>query len=130
MFLVFAAYGAQDWSTSVGISVKHAGKRDRLQFHHVFPKAYLRKHRPDLSQSQIDDVANLAFIGGSTNRAISAKAPLDYLAALAKTKPGFLRAQQIPTDERLFEAERYLDFIAARRDLIATRLTTFHGAAQ
>jgi hypothetical protein len=130
MFLAFAADGAQDWSTSVGISVKHAGKRDRLQFHHIFPKAYLKKHRSDLSRSQINDVANLAFIGGSTNRAISAKAPSDYLSVLAEDKPALLRAQQIPTDARLFEAERYLDFIDARRELIARRLSTFLGTAQ
>jgi hypothetical protein len=125
MFLAFADDGAQDWFTGLNISAKHSGSKDRLQFHHVFPRAYLRKHRPDIRTNQVDDISNLAFIGGSTNLSISAKAPSDYLARLAEEKPALLAAQQIPTDPSLFQADRYLDFLAARRELIANRLSGF-----
>lgn len=125
MFLAFAAEGAQDWFTGLNISAKHSGSKDRLQFHHVFPRAYLRKHRPDIRANQVDDIANLAFIGGSTNQSISAKAPSDYLAQLAEEKPKLLEAQQIPLDPELFNPDRYLDFLEARRALISDRLTEF-----
>jgi hypothetical protein len=125
MFLAFADEGAQDWFTGLNISAKHSGSKDRLQFHHVFPRAYLRKHRPDIRTNQVDDITNLAFIGGSTNQSISAKAPNEYLARLASEKPEILRAQQIPDDPALFESARYLDFLEARRELIATRLSLF-----
>ena len=130
MFLAFAAEGAQDWFTGLNISAKHSGSKDRLQFHHVFPRAYLRKHRPDIRTNQVDDIANLAFIGGSTNQSISAKAPNEYLARLASDKPEILRAQQIPDDPKLFESARYLDFLEARRELIAERLSIFLLANQ
>lgn len=125
MFLAFADDSAQDWFTGLNISAKHSGSKDRLQFHHVFPRAYLRKHRPDIRTSEVDDIANLAFIGGSTNQSISAKAPSDYLARLAVGKPKLLEAQQIPTDSALFEPDRYFDFLEARRALIADRLTEY-----
>ena len=38
----------------------------------IFPKAQLRKH---YTTRDADDIANLAFIGGKTNRAISDKPP-------------------------------------------------------
>lgn len=88
-------------------------------------RAYLRKHRPDIRANQVDDIANLAFIGGSTNQSISAKAPSDYLAKLAEEKPKLLEAQQIPLDPELFNPDRYLNFLEARRALISDRLTEF-----
>jgi hypothetical protein len=125
MFLAFADEGAQDWFTGLNISARHSGSKDRLQFHHVFPRAYLRKHRPEIRANQVDDIANLAFIGGSTNQSISAKAPSDYLAQLAEEKPKLLEAQKIPLDLSLLKPDRYLDFLEARRALISERLTEF-----
>ncbi len=125
MFLAFADEGAQDWFTGLNISARHSGSKDRLQFHHVFPRAYLRKHRPEIRANQVDDIANLAFIGGSTNQSISAKAPSDYLAQLAEEKPKLLEAQKIPLDLSLLKPDRYLDFLEARRALISERLTDF-----
>jgi len=125
MFLAFSQDNARDWQTTLAISVTHAGKQDSLQFHHIFPRAYLQQHRPDLKQGQVNDIANLAFIGGRTNKGISAAPPSVYLAKLAQTHQDLLTSQQVPLDPNLYEADRYLDFLAARRDLLATRLNRF-----
>jgi hypothetical protein len=127
MYLAFAKDHAKDWDTNLAISVGHAGVADRLQFHHIFPKAFLKQHAGDLKQPQVDDIANLAFIGGSTNQGISAKPPAQYLARLAEINAHRLSAQQVPTDTSLFTAERYLEFLAARRVLIASRLMNRAG---
>ena len=125
MFLAFAKDGARDWSSKLAISVKHSGAQDRLQFHHIFPKAYLKSFRPELRAAQVDDVANLAFIGGSTNRKINAKAPSIYLAELAQLDPNPLPSQQVTSRIELYEPDRYFDFLVERRRMIAKRLNDF-----
>jgi len=75
MFLVFRNDGANDWHTRLAISLNHKGAQHQLQFHHIFPKSYLAK---DFDKGQINDIANLSFIGGGTNRKVSDKAPVDY----------------------------------------------------
>ena len=73
MFLAFRAAGAKDWRSHLAIALDHSGSQHRLQFHHIFPKALLRG---SYTPREADDIANLAFIGGKTNRAISDKAPV------------------------------------------------------
>lgn len=126
MFLVFAAEGARDWDTQLPISPNHMGKSNRLQFHHIFPKKYLSTHRPELRKSEIDDIANLAFIAGSTNQSISAKAPSQYLKEVVETAGvEALEKQCVPTDPSLWQAGKYEEFLAARRELITKRMMNF-----
>jgi hypothetical protein len=64
-------------------------------------------------------MANLAFLSQKANRRILARKPADYLAEIAEQAPGRLEAQFIPMDPALWELDRYEDFIAARRKLLA-----------
>lgn len=83
MFLAFKSAGAKDWTSNLTISLDHTGASHRLQFHHIYPKAVLKK---SYSMREADDIANLAFIGGKTNRQISDKPPGQYFPQLiAKT---------------------------------------------
>ena len=70
MFLAFRAAGAKDWRSNLAIAMDHKGTHHRLQFHHVFPKALLKS---TYTAREADDIANLAFISGKTNRQISDK---------------------------------------------------------
>lgn len=126
MFLVFAAQGARDWDSQLPISPNHMGKANRLQFHHIFPRKYLATERPELRKTEIDDIANLAFIAGSTNQSISAKSPDTYLEEVVR-KSGIeaLEKQCVPTDPELWKPEKYEEFLAARRELIATKMMAF-----
>jgi hypothetical protein len=80
---------------------------------------------------EADDIANLAFIGGKTNRQISDKAPKDYFPKLLeKNGEAAFGVQCIPTDPLLLSVERYKEFLVERRRQIATRLNTFLGIAE
>ncbi|MDO9016034.1 MAG: DUF262 domain-containing protein [Deltaproteobacteria bacterium] len=125
MFLAFRAAGAQDWSSNIGIALDHKGNQHKLQFHHLFPKAVLRKHYP---ARDADDIANLAFIGGKTNRQISDREPAKYFPEVfAKSTSAAFDAQCIPTDSVLLSVSAYRDFLAERRTRIAARLNAFLG---
>jgi len=128
MFLAFRDAGAKDWSSNLKIALAHKGAHHRLQFHHLFPKAVLKGRVPP---REVDDIANLAFVGGKTNRQISNKPPSQYLAALLeKSGSGNFQAQCIPTEAELLEIERYSDFLAERRVLISQRLNEFLGTSR
>jgi len=125
MFLAFRAAGTKDWRSHLAIALDHSGVQHRLQFHHIFPKAVLKT---SFTAREADDIANLAFIGGKTNRAISDKAPAVYLPPLVDQlgEPAFA-AQCIPVEASLLEVESYKAFLLERRKRIATALNTFVG---
>ena len=127
MFLAFRAAGTKDWRSHLAIALDHSGVQHRLQFHHIFPKAVLKT---SFTAREADDIANLAFIGGKTNRAISDKAPEVYLPPLVDQlgEPAFA-AQCIPVEASLLEVESYKAFLLERRKRIATALNTFVGPA-
>ncbi|MBZ0134727.1 MAG: DUF262 domain-containing protein [Rhodanobacter sp.] len=127
MFLAFRAAGAKDWRSHLTIALDHSGAQHRLQFHHIFPKAVLKT---SFTAREADDIANLAFIGGKTNRAISDKAPAVYLPPLVDQlgEPAFA-AQCIPVEASLLEVESYKAFLLERRKRIAAALNTFVGPA-
>jgi hypothetical protein len=128
MFLAFKEDKAKDWNTNLEIAINHSGKQDKLQFHHIFPTAYMKKQPKELELPSTDDIANLAFIGGKTNREISDKAPVDYLKKFLESE-GIqqLRNQCIPTDPELLKPEAFAEFLAQRRELIAAKLNQFLG---
>ena len=103
----------------------HSGAQHRLQFHHIFPKAVLKS---SYSAREADDIANLAFIGGKTNRAISDKPPVgSFPALIEKTGPPVFEAQCIPTDMKLLDVPRYEAFLGERRQIVARRINKFLG---
>ena len=124
MFLAFRASNANDWHTKVKISIDHAGAQHRLQFHHIFPKALLTK-KLGISSRDADDIANLAFIGGKTNRIISDKDPADYLPPLIQQDVALFEAQAIPTNLKFLKLESYSLFLVERRKYIAEKLNAY-----
>jgi hypothetical protein len=129
MFLAFQDAGARDWNSNIAIALSHSGVQDKLQFHHIFPKALLSQH--GYAQREIDDIANLAFISGNTNLKILAKPPSVYLAKKRdEIGSEIFHAQCIPTEDRLLDTDNYQVFLAHRRQLIAERLNAFLGTAE
>jgi len=125
MFLAFREADARDWHSNLKIAINHKGVRDRLQFHHIFPKAVLKGV---YSTREADDIANLAFIGGKTNRQISDKSPEQYFPELVeKSGMALFDAQCIPTDTMVLSVDAYRAFLAERRKLVSQRLNTFLG---
>jgi hypothetical protein len=125
MFLAFRAAGARDWHSNLAIALGHRGTHHRLQLHHIFPKAVLKSR---YSAREADDIANLAFVGGKTNRQISDKSSSQYFPSLIeKSGVGAFEAQCIPTDDERLEVEGYKRFLVERRKRIAERLNAFLG---
>lgn len=125
MFMSFKRNGARDWKSNLAIALDHRGSQHTLQFHHIFPKANLRKLYP---MREIDDLANLAFIGGGENRRISNKPADSYLPDVLATQGSqALISQAIPLDPELWRLENYPRFLTARRIEIAKQLNEFLG---
>ena len=125
MFLAFRWAGAKDWGTQLAIALDHAGTQHRLQFHHFFPKAVLKS---GYNPREADDMANLCFIGGKTNRQISDKSPSEYLPFFRnQAGDAAFAAQCIPIGEALMGVDGYKAFLQRRRELIAERLNAFLG---
>lgn len=125
MFLAFRKAGAKDWNSKLPIGKEHIGSNHSLQYHHIFPKAYLKKQAQDVDA---DDIANLAFIAGRTNRSISDKSPASYLPPMLKEYGEDMFTKQcIPTDPQLLEAAKYEEFLKRRREIMAKRINEFFG---
>ena len=128
MFLAFRAAEARDWRSNLAIALGHRGAQHRLQFHHIFPKTVLKDR---FSSREANDIANLAFISGKTNRQISDQPPSQYFPPLIE-KLGItaFQAQCIPTAGRLLEVGTYKAFVDERRRLVSRRLNEFLAIEQ
>jgi len=125
MFLAFRDTNARDWDSNIAISLTHTGSQHRLQHHHIFPKAKLKG---TYGPREIDDIANLSFIAGRTNRKISDRLPEEYFPDIIdKGDVSLFEAQCIPHDPDLLRVSAYKEFLIERRKLIAVRLNEFLG---
>ena len=108
---------ARDWGTGLPLRASLLGKMSRLEVHHIFPKAqlYKRNHRrPD-----VNALANFCFLTKDTNLNISDRLPEAYFPEIEAKHPGALASQWIPADPALWKIDRYLDFLEARKTLLA-----------
>ena len=123
VYLALKASGAKDWQSGLGISLTHSGRWHYVQFHHIFPKSLLRgKHDP----KAINEIANMAFISGKTNRKISNRAPVDYLPVVIKDRgQEALLTQFVPLDPALHQLDHFDEFLQIRRQLLADRVNEF-----
>ena len=117
LYLLTRVGEARDFGTGLPIKAGMLGKHAALQIHHLFPKALLRKtgYRKD----QTNAIANFCFLTQTTNLEISDKRPEVYFQEIERRFPGALASQWIPMDPELWKVDRYLDFLAARRALLA-----------
>lgn len=121
MYLAFRNDGAVDWHSSLNISWNSVGKKHQLQFHHIFPKAVLTEAGTE--KQKINDICNLAFIDGQTNRRLGTQPPIEYFPEIIeRLGESALRNQCIPIDKNLWRLENYEDFLEQRRELVTLRL--------
>jgi hypothetical protein len=123
LYLLTRIGEARDWGTGLPLKEGLFGKMNQLEVHHIFPKARLYKKK--FGRSQVNAVANFCFLTKDTNLKISARHPEEYFSAVESKHPGALASQWIPMDEKLWKVERYLDFLEARRALLADAINAF-----
>lgn len=123
MFIALKANDAKDWHTALTISVTLRGNNHRLQFHHIHPKATLKGNYKD---REINEIANLSFVCGTTNRRIGRKSPSEYFLNIIKQRGEDAFASQcIPLDKHLLSADGYLEFLEKRRTLLCDVVNGF-----
>src|SRR5205823_14918442 len=94
-----------------------------VQWHHIFPKSLLRK--AGYEKAEINEIANIAFITGQTNRRLSNKEPGIYFdEIIAAQGQGTLLAQAIPPDKTLYKVENYRKFLEVRRAMLTETINT------
>lgn len=115
--------GAQSWVSNRAITWDPNRNGLSVEVHHVFPKAWLRKQGKG-SHPELDTLANFAFLSKWDNIHISDDDPVTYLS---RADESVLRAQWIPLDRALWSVDRFDDFCAARRILLAEALNEMLG---
>lgn len=123
LYMLTRASHSVDWGTGVELSNHLLGQRSALELHHIFPKALL--YAAGYKRDEVNAVANFAFLTAETNGAISDRAPGDYLVEYAARHPGALESAWVPSDRALWSVARYRDFLAVRRELLATAANRF-----
>ncbi len=117
LYMLTRLEGSRDWFTGAKLSHLLLGRTSGLQLHHIFPKA--RLYEAHYERHEVNALANFTFLTQESNLIVSAREPDEYLADLHARDPGLLRSHWIPLDPDLWRIERYCDFLAARRELLA-----------
>lgn len=121
-YLACRQQGAVDWWTGTMLSSTNLGNANLLELHHIFPKAIVNQIH---SRRDVNEIANLAFLSQQANRQIGKQEPTVYLPSVDEER---LRRQFIPLDQALWQKERFQDFLAERRQLLATGMNgVFQG---
>jgi hypothetical protein len=112
---------ARDWGTG-GLPLKAnlLGKMNRLEVHHIFPKAQL--YKLNFKRPEVNALANFCFLTKETNIYISDRLPEAYLPEVEEKYPGALASQWVPTDEKLWKMANFRDFLEARKALLAAEV--------
>ena len=115
--------GARDWGTGKVLPDHEPGPDTALELHHIFPKSYLGEH--GFSTNDANNFGNLAFQTRDTNRGIGNRPPSDYMPEVVAHQPGALESQWVPTAPALWKVEKYREFLAERRRLLAEAANAF-----
>lgn len=124
---------ARDWCSGVVLQAHLLGNASKLEMHHIFPKARLKKQ--GYEKQEINALANFCFLTSECNRKIGDKLPEKYFPEIEEKHPGALASQWIPSDQKLWKLENYPKFLEARRALLAEAanrrfLELLHGDAR
>lgn len=123
LYLLTRVDGARDWGSGEQLSRHALGRRADLEVHHIFPKALLYQH--GYPRSEVNALANFTFLTLETNRQISDTPPAGYLPECLERHPGAVESHWIPLTPELWEVDRYPDFLARRRTLLADAVNRF-----
>jgi hypothetical protein len=126
LYMLTRVWKAKDWETGIELTQHLLGSLSQLQMHHIFPKAFLYERNYD--KRDVNALANFTFLTQETNLKVSDRAPAEYLAEYADRDPSLLESHWIPLDRELWKPENYLDFLVARRELLAKAANDFLGS--
>ena len=118
LYMISRTCGARDLVTG-----RPAGQDSgAVEVLEIFPKSLLTGH--GYTRSEINSVANYAFVAPSSATMLANRAPSEYLATL---DPAVRDSQWIPDNPRTWRPENYRQFLAARQKLLAAAANEFLG---
>lgn len=117
LYMLTRVNDAKDLCSGLPLSSHLLGKGSRLEVHHIFPKAVLTKS--GYGRKQVNAVANFAFLTADCNRKLGMRAPAHYFPEVEGAHAGALSSQWISDNQRDWQVENYLDFLADRRARLA-----------
>ena len=115
---------ARDWFTGTRIYDSAIGKSHGTEHHYIFPKALL-KNVGITDSKRTNEVANRAILCQKPSLSHRKASPADYLPEIDGNHPGALSAQSVPINSNLWAPEQFLDFLTARRRLLAKAINEF-----
>lgn len=120
------AQNAKDWNNpAISLYSKNIGYNNKLQKHHIFPKAFLYKKlnsSNSIHKAMVNEISNMSFITQQSNIEILATDPAIYLPKIDQMQ---LRKQFVPTNRELYTIENYELFLEERRKLLCNGLNKF-----
>lgn len=123
LYLLTRVNHARDFGTGIELTHSLLGKNSMLEVHHIFPKH--RLYDIGMNKSQVNSLANYAFLTKETNLEISDRFPSEYLAEYYVKQPGAIESNWIPVDHTLWKIDKYEEFLAKRRELLAQGTNEF-----
>ena len=115
---------ARDWFTGSRIYDPAVGKSSGDERHHIFSRKVLEP-AGFKDPAMINSVANRAFLTQTPSLEHRQSSPAQYLSAVEESHPGALWAQSVPMDRALWAPARFLDFLTARRILLARTINEY-----
>jgi len=123
LYLLTRVGEARDWGTGLPLKKGLLGKHSRLEVHHIFPKKKL--YDAGYKKPEVNAVANYCFLTKDSNLKIKDRSPQEYFQEIEEKHPGALASQWIPEDRQLWQVDNYLDFLEARKKLLANAINDF-----
>jgi hypothetical protein len=123
LYMMTRVCHAQDWETGVDLTAHLLGKTSGLQVHHIFPKSLLYDY--GYLKAEVNAIANFTFLTQNTNRIVTNRDPGEYLSEYVGRNPGVIESHWIPMNPELWSVDRYLEFLDARRELLAEAANDF-----
>jgi len=128
VYIMANAHSAIDWFNGMPLSTSH-GSKYHIHSHHIFPQSVLYENGYDsdnhLHRKIVNEIANRAFLTADSNISLGNSLPEEYLPKVEKKFPGALARQFIPMEPELWKLDRFSDFLAARREIMALKLNEY-----
>lgn len=117
-----------DWMTCIRLGYNKSdgivNKGFQPEWHHFFPRAYLKKYGKNVDRDEMNCFANIVVLGQRANRTISSSAPKDYMEEM-NIGNDELRQQFIPIDSLYRTAPHFRTFIKKRAKMLSEKLTGY-----
>ncbi len=125
-YCAIRAQNAKDWTNpAISLYSKNVGYNNKLQKHHIFPKAFLYKKlnsSNSIHKALVNEISNMSFITQQSNIDILDADPAIYLPKIDQIQ---LRKQFVPTNEENYTIDNYELFLEERRKLLCKGLNKF-----